>query len=199
MKYKDTNLYQKGLRIFPFIISAIAVIMYYPSLFGRFVIDDGSYFNDTLLTKLKVSDIKEVFMGATNRWGEMLPLRDYLYVLEYNAFGQWTTGYHLISLLLFIATGFVIYYWTKILFEDRKFKELAPEFKSWPAQASACIVMSLFFLNPMYVESVAYISGQKDILSLFMIVTSLFFLYKIGKKSTQNIYWLFVFGVLLHY
>ena len=129
MKHLAINIYQKVLKLFPYIISAIAVVIYYPSLFGRFVIDDGSYFNNTLLTQLKISDVKAVFMGATNRWGEMLPLRDYLYVLEYNAFGKWTTGYHIVSLLLFIATGFVIYYWAKVLFKDKKLKDLAPAFK----------------------------------------------------------------------
>ncbi|WP_242135029.1 hypothetical protein [Aestuariivivens marinum] len=199
MKQQGLNLYHKILSIFPIIISIIAIILYYPSLFGEFVIDDNTYFDDSKLIQLKASDLKVVFMEATNRWGELLPLRDYLYVLEYNTFGKWTTGYHLVSLLLFIASGFIVYYWSKLLFKDNTFKDYAPTVKYWSTEVSACIVMSLFLLNPMYVESVAYISGQKDILSVLMIVTTLFFLYKTGKTSTKRPYWIYGLGILFHY
>ncbi|WP_242157535.1 tetratricopeptide repeat protein [Aestuariivivens sediminis] len=199
MKQRGHLTYRNVLNVFPVIISVIALILYYPSLFGKFVIDDGSYFDDTVLTHLNLTDIKAVFRESTNRWGELLPLRDYLYVIEYNVFAEWTTGYHIISLMLFLASGFLVYYWTRVLFENHAFKDHTAANKNWLVKVSACILMSFFLLNPMYVESVAYISGQKDILSLFLIVASFFFLYKIGRKSTQNVVWLFLFGVLLHY
>ncbi|WP_223550795.1 tetratricopeptide repeat protein [Aestuariivivens sp. NBU2969] len=199
MKQKSANIYYKILSHFPLLISIITVILYYHSLFGEFIIDDVTYLDNTKLTSLNPLDIKAVFVEATNKWGELLPLRDYLYVLEYNTFGKWTTGYHLVSLLLFIASGFMVYYFSKLLFEDRIFKDQAPANKYWPVQLSACIVMSFFLLNPMYVESVAYISGQKDILSVFMILISLVFLYKTGKKSTKPMYWIFGLGILFHY
>ena len=86
----------------------MATIIYYPSFFGKFIGDDVSYFqHNDILMNLSPLDFKAIFLYPSNNWGELLPVRDYLYVLEYTAFKEWTTGYHIISLTLFLFSAFV--------------------------------------------------------------------------------------------
>jgi len=196
---KALIFFQIVLSKLPFIVTLISILIYYPSLFGEFVLDDITYFvENDLLTQKSPLDIVSIFSEPSNYWGEFLPVRDYLYVLEYYFFREHTLGYHLISLLLFLVAGFVLYNWVKALLNDYYPTEPLVKGKLDPASLGASVIVALFLLHPMYVECVAYISGQKDILSMFFILISLSFLYKAGKQSFQN-GWIFVLGVCFHY
>lgn len=187
-------------KIFPFIIAVIAVIIYYPSLFGEFLLDDISYFiSNSVLTKLSPLDFKTIFLHPSNNWGELLPVRDYLYVLEYNLFGTRPLGYHIVSTLLYLSSAFVLYYWIKEISKDNNNLKQPNLIQQFFPEICACTVMAFFLLNPMYVESVAYISGQKDILSVFFILLSLLFLYKAGHQSKKRMWQLLLLGLVFHY
>lgn len=198
MQGKSTQ--EKVLFILPFLVVVVALVIYFPSVFGEFVWDDSTYFvvND-ILTKLKPSDIKEVFLYPSNYWGEHLPLRDYLYVIEYNLFGENPVGYHIVSLVIYIATAFVLLAWTRQLPISEKCEKECAEQKDITKNLSALIVFSLFLLNPIYVETVAYISGQKDILSLFFILLSLHYFYRAGVTSGKLFLLMFTIGLFFHY
>ena len=178
---------KKFLKIVPYLISFLVIILYIPSLKGEFVWDDLTYFkNNNILTKLSLFDFKAIFESSSNYWGELLPVRDYIYILEYHFFKESPFGYHIISILLFIASGMVLYFWIRRIlgdyFKDTDKSELT---EIYP-QLGAGIALLLFYLNPIYVESVAYISGQKDALSMLFILLSIAYLYKFGRESTKK-------------
>lgn len=194
---KDLVLNQT-LKYFPFIIVVIAIVIYYPSLFGEFIIDDTSYFTNDLFTKLTPLDFRSIFFHPSNYWGELLPIRDYLYVLEFNLFKNKTFGYHVVSLIIYIASAFVVFSLVKeLLFNFNSEKKIAKLSQS-QIDILACVLMSFFLLTPMYVENVAYISGQKDILSVFFILLTIYFLYKAGTSTTTTSSFLLL-GILFHY
>jgi hypothetical protein len=198
MSDRNKSLFQKVVKLFPFIVIFISIIIYYPSLFGAFVLDDSSYFENDLFINLTPLDFNKIFLTSSNYWGELLPIRDYLYVLEFNLFGYNTLGYHIISLLLYISSALVLFYWIKELFTDYyKSKQNLKERILNPHHV-ACILMAFFLLNPIYVECVAYLSGQKDILSVLFVLLSIYFLYKIGKASSK-MFLFFLLGILFHY
>ena len=202
----NTNLTKTGLKqralllVSFFLIFATSLVVYFPSISGEFVWDDQTYFvaND-ILTKLKPNDIKEVFLYPSNYWGEHYPLRDYLYVIEYNLFGENPAGYHIISLVIFFACAFVLFLFTKQLFINHQYENTSSRKHYFRGNIGPLIIISLFLLNPTYVESVAYISGQKDILSLFFILLSLYFLHRTGISSGKAYLLTFILGVFFHY
>jgi tetratricopeptide (TPR) repeat protein len=192
--------FSKIIQIFPLLISVTAVIIYYPSLFGEFLLDDLSYFvSNNVITKLSPLDFKAIFLHPSNNWGELLPVRDYLYVVEYNLFGIQPMGYHIVSVLLYLSSALVLYYWIKEISQDHNNLKETNLIQPFFPEICASIVMAFFLLNPMYVESVAYISGQKDILSVFFVLLSLLFLYRAGRQSGKTMWRLFLLGILFHY
>lgn len=187
-------------RIIPFLIACTGIIMYIPGLTGEFLWDDVTYFvyND-YITELSPLNLKFIFTQPTNYWGEMLPLRDFLYIVQYQLFGDWTVGYHLFSLFLFICSGFVLFQWIKEITQDYFVADAEEKQKSTLPIIYGSIVMSLFFFNPLNVENVAYISGQKDVLSALFILLSLLFLYRVGKTTTNKKWFFLAIGILFHY
>jgi hypothetical protein len=198
MSDRNKSLFQNVVKLFPFIIILISIIIYYPSLFGEFIIDDTTYFTNDLFTKLNPSDFKSIFLQPSNYWGELYPVRDYLNVLEFYFFGFNTLGYHVISIIIYIVSAIVLFNWIKELFLDFNKDNKALQSIKLKGQIIACILMAFFLLAPMYVENVAYISGQKDILSVLFILLTLYFLYKAGKTTSKKILFLFL-GILFHY
>lgn len=197
-KFKVKTITGKLLFLSPPLVVAIMLVVYYPSIFGQFVWDDTTYFvENDILTKLKPTNFKEIFLYPSNYWGELLPLRDLLYVIEYNVFAKNPIGYHVISLVIYIATAFVLLIWVRQLFMHHM-REPEPV-NGVMVDVSALIVFSFFLLNPIYVESVAYISGQKDILSLFFILLSLLFLHKAGLEAGKKSPLVFFLGIAFHY
>ncbi len=74
--------------LYLFLFSGLSVMLYLQSLWGGFVWDDRTYFIDNdILPSLKPWDFRQIFLEPSNYWGELLPVRDFLYVIEYNLFG----------------------------------------------------------------------------------------------------------------
>ena len=75
------------------VLLTLTLIIYLPALNSEFVIDDRTYFLDNdLLTSLKPWQLAKIFLEPSNYWGELLPIRDLLYVVEYNLFGKKSDG-----------------------------------------------------------------------------------------------------------
>ncbi|MGE5893199.1 MAG: hypothetical protein ACM34I_04000, partial [bacterium] len=157
----------------------VACIPYIRGLTGAFVWDDRTYFLDNdVLPRLKPWDISSILLRPSNAWGEHLPLRDFLFVLQYNLFGQNPLGYHIVSLCLYFAVGLILYRFTGLLY--RQFREGTGRALSGFAGATlpALFVSVFFLLHPVHVEAVSYISGQKDLLFSFFTFSALFMFLK---------------------
>ena len=162
------------------VLLLLLALIYSTGLNGQFVNDDITYFvyND-LLTSLSLWSFTDVFTHPSNYWGELLPLRDYFYVVQFHLFGSDPLGYHLVSLGLYLLIVALI----------------VPLLESIAAVTSPVtdnrwqfiFVAAIFALNPLHVESVAYISGQKDLLcALFSLLCLLLFFRMIVDDKYQD-------------
>lgn len=147
------------------LLLACSAILYFRSLSGGFVFDDRVYFLDNdILPRLGLLDLRTIFLYPTNYFGELLPVRDFLYVLQYRAFGTEPAGYHAVSIVLYALTVVVVYGVCLAVFTiagaDGRSQQDGPVSTSF----SALLVSAFFAVHPAHVESVANIAGQKDIL-----------------------------------
>ena len=78
------------------------------------------------------------------------PLTWLSHMLDQAVFGGWAGGHHLTSLLLHAANTVLVY----LLFE-----------RTTRATGRSAVVAGLFALHPLHVESVAWVSERKDVLS----------------------------------
>ncbi len=180
-----------------FTLPVFITVLYWRSIYGAFVLDDRTFFiENDVLPHIKPWNVKAIFSGATNYWGDLLPVRDVLYVLEYNLFGLNTIGYHLVSIALYILVCSSAYLFLRRFYSDEDSIN-ATSGRARPALV-ALIVALIFAAYPVHVEAVAYITGQKDLLfSLFAFVAMLVFYVffnssKRGKKFA-------IIGIALYY
>jgi tetratricopeptide (TPR) repeat protein len=106
----------------------------------------------------------------TNLDGHYIPLTWLSFAIDYAIWGLAPAGYHLTGVLLHLANA-LVFYWVsvrllRVAFDLRAGEEPAPLFIAAAASAA------LFALHPLRVESVAWATERRDVLSgLFVLLT----------------------------
>ena len=105
-------------------------------------------------------------------FGNWYPLRWISHMLDFEIFGTDPWGHHLTNVLLHAANGVLLFLVLK---------------RMTGALWRSLIVASLFALHPLRVESVAWISERKDVLSAFFgLLTLLMYAKYVSGKSLQS-------------
>lgn len=131
--------------LFGAVLVAVAFIAFGPALHGGFIWDDHMHITRPGLRTL--SGLHRIWfdIGATLQY---YPLLHTAFWIEHRLWGDATVGYHVVNLLLHLTSAFLV---VRIL------RRL-----SLPG---AWLTAAIFVLHPVQVESVAWISEQKNTLS----------------------------------
>jgi hypothetical protein len=176
------------------IIFALTSLVYLRGLWGKFVWDDRMFFLDNdILVELKPWDLKKIIFEPISFWGDHMPLTDFLFVTEYNLFGLWSPGYHMVSLALYLGCGYAVYLLTRALYGLDKGSADVYGDASW---IPPVLVTALWMLHPAHVEVTAYITGQKDLLYGLCSILALYFLVEVSKGKSKYLLPLIVFYLL---
>jgi len=141
-----------------FILFLSTLAAYYPSLSGNFVdIDDLGYVPDNeYIRDLSWGGIYRIFTSVI--MFDYFPLQLLSYAIDYSLWGINPFGYRLTNLLIHVGNAFLVYLFFRHLLRGRL----------WLALAGSL----MFALHPVNVESVAWISERKSLLSLFLLLLS---------------------------
>lgn len=146
----------KSPQVLPWILLALAVItalLYFPSLKNDFVnYDDPDYVtsNPQVQKGLTAESIHWAFTtGHASNWH---PLTWLSHMVDYQLYGLKPMGHHATNLVFHIANVLLLFW---VLWRLTK--------NVWPS----AIVAALFAWHPLHVESVAWVSERKDVLSTF--------------------------------
>jgi tetratricopeptide (TPR) repeat protein len=139
-----------GLAISCFLMAA-TVAVYVQAVGFEFVsFDDGQYVTANHYVKqgFTLSSLKWAFAGVHSaNWH---PLTTLTHILDWSVFGSRAGGHHLVSVLLHAASSVVLFLALRRL---------------TGATWRSGVVAALFCLHPLHVESVAWVSERKDVLS----------------------------------
>jgi Flp pilus assembly protein TadD len=139
----------------------ITVAVYWQALFNGFVsYDDPGYVTENMYVNsgLTLDNIRWAF--TTTEEGNWHPVTWLSHMTDCQMFGLDPRGHHLISILLHIANTLLLF----ILLAKTTGK-------TWHSAA----VSALFAIHPLHVESVAWVSERKDVLSTFFFMGTLVF------------------------
>jgi tetratricopeptide (TPR) repeat protein len=143
--------------------------------------DPGYVINDPLIKSLRADAIRNIFSVDNGVMGNYHPLTILSYAIEYSHVRLAPWLYHFDSLLLHLLCTLLVYCFVQLL--TRR-------------PVAAAITALLFGLHPMHVESVAWVSGRKDVLyGTFYLAACILYIYTI--RATGAIKWLFYSGVLI--
>ncbi len=140
------------------VILLMTVVAYVPAMHGEFVWDDNLYVseNDTLSSSDGLSRIW-FDIGATPQY---YPLVFTMFWAERQLWGLDTFGYHVVNVLLHGLTAVLLWFVLRKL-----------------AVPGAWLAAAVFALHPVHVESVAWITERKNVLSgVFYMATLLAYL-----------------------
>ncbi len=135
-------------RIQGLILAALAFLLYLPSLRGGFLAwDDRTLVLENPVGRLPLGEaVRAAFSGPAGV--AFWPLRDLSYALDHALWGFAPLGFHLTNLLLYAAVAAGLF---------------AAARRNLGA-TGAFLGTLLFVLHPLHAESVAWISGRKDLL-----------------------------------
>jgi protein O-mannosyl-transferase len=162
----------------------IAVVIVYWQVFNNGFIDfdDPLYVtgNTSIQSGLTWQSIKWAF--TTNNAYNWHPLTWLSHTIDCSIFGLDPAGHHFTSLLLHIANTILLFF--VLMLSTGNF---------WPAVFAA----SLFALHPLHVESVAWASERKDVLSTFFWLLTMLFYIRYARKPRLKAYLpvMFVFAL----
>ena len=160
----------------------ITLVAYIPAIQGGFVWDD----NDHLTENQNIRSLQ----GLGKIW--FAPKSNYLYYpltfssfwLEYRLWGLNPTGYHVVNVLLHALSALLLYRILLCL--------------NLPG---AWLAAAVFALHPVHVESVAWVSERKNVLSGFFYFASALCLFRFfgftGKREKKPNLWWYLAGLLL--
>jgi Flp pilus assembly protein TadD len=140
----------------------MTIAVYWPAIRGDFVnYDDPDYVtaNPCVQNGLTLEDIKCAFLNpVASNWH---PLTILSHMLDCQCFGMNPMGHHLTSLLLHACNAALGFVWLRLL---------------TGATWRSLLVAALFAVHPLRVESVAWVSERKDVLSgCFGLLTLIFY------------------------
>jgi tetratricopeptide (TPR) repeat protein len=144
---------------FVILLCLLVLAAYWPLSYSEFIhYDDGQYVfsNPHVNTGLSWPNIQWAFQaGYANNWH---PLTWLSHMLDVQLFGLKPGAHHLVNLFWHIANTVLVFL---------VLRRLTTVF--WPS----ALVAALFGLHPLHVESVAWVSERKDMLSTFFFLLTL--------------------------
>ena len=170
-------------RIIGLALALITLLVYLPATRDDFVnYDDQDYVTENLVVQkgLTWSGIEWAFTtGHASNWH---PITWISHMMDCEFFGLNPSGHHLVNVLFHAANAALFF----VLL-------LRLTGKIWP-----CVfIAALFAWHPLHVESVAWISERKDLLSTFFALLTLLSYAKFAKENCRSSFWLaFLFFAL---
>jgi Flp pilus assembly protein TadD len=142
------------------------VLPYLPALTGGFVWDDQPLITANPLLRTP-SGLGEIWSGS--RTADYFPVTNTVFWIEHHLFGDNATGYHVLNILLQAANSVLLW---------RVLRRL---------QIPGAFLAGLIFaIHPIHVESVAWISELKNVLSMFFFLISALFFFEIEDQRILN-------------
>ncbi|HEV3025695.1 MAG TPA: tetratricopeptide repeat protein [Pirellulales bacterium] len=132
----------------------LAAIVYSPTVGNGFIWDDDDYVQKNV-TLTSASGLRDIWLklGATPQY---YPLVHSTFWVEYHLWGLDPRGYHVVNLLLHGASGVLVWRLLVLL-----------------GAPGAWLAAAIFAVHPLGVESVAWITERKNVLSCVLALTSL--------------------------
>jgi tetratricopeptide (TPR) repeat protein len=154
------------------LLSTVTLATYWLVLDNDFIhLDDPDYVtnNEHVLSGLRWQNVEWAFRtGYASNWH---PLTWISHQLDAQLFGMKPGGHHLTSLVFHIANSLLLFSLLQ---------------RMTGATGRSAFVAALFALHPLHVESVAWVSERKDVLSAFFFMLTLLAYAKYAERRTKR-------------
>lgn len=158
------------------------------ALDNKFVMWDDSAFvyKNPFITSLSLENLW--IMATTFHYSNWQPLTWLSHAIDYRLYGLHPSGHHLTSVLFHCWNTF----WVFLIVREYIAFTCKQNIDSKPLWRSALIAALFFGLHPLRVESVAWVSERKDVLSTFLAfpVYLTYLRYVTAREAKDKSYWM---------
>ncbi len=172
-------------RLVPLLIALITLLTFFPALQNGFVDwdDNRNFVNNPHYRGLGWTELRWMF--TTLHMGHYQPLSWMTFGLDYLLWGMNPFGYHLSNLFLHAANAVLFYF---VAFRLLSLALSSPAMPKEPGlRVAAGFAALIFAIHPLRVESVAWVTERRDVLSgLFILWTILCYLRAATCPSTDS-------------
>jgi tetratricopeptide (TPR) repeat protein len=194
-KSRQLTRSESSFQLYPWVVPSVVVLLtaitFYPTLHNKFVnwddyknIVENPFYRGLGWTNLR-------WMFTALYMGHYHPLTWFTFAVDYLIWGLNPFGYHLTNLLFHCANAVVLYLVACRLFLAADHRLNVYEHSLVPLAAG--LTALLFSIHPLRVESVAWVTERRDVLSgLFFLLTILSYLkaVKIGVADPGHRRWM---------
>src|SRR5216117_1025474 len=174
----------------PLLVALVTVTAFLPTLHNQFVSwdDDKNFLENPDYRGLAWTNLRWMW---TTHLGHYIPLTWMTLGLDYLLWGMNPLGYHLTNLLLHAANAVVFFFVVRRLLARAL---PSPSEHGYALAVSAGVAALVFAIHPLRVESVAWATERRDVLSgLFYLLTILMYLRAREREERgRGWYWLSV-------
>jgi protein O-mannosyl-transferase len=153
-------------------LTVATLVIYSPVRNHEFInYDDATFITDNRLIQsgLTLESIQSAFK---NNWGYWKPLSYLSLMLDHEIYGMDPGGFHMTNLLFHIANSLLLFIVLR---------------RTTQAMWQSAFVAALFALHPLRVESVAWVTERKDVLSTFFwFITILAYIYYLKRPKFKR-------------
>src|ERR1043166_23734 len=173
----------------PIVILTVTLLSFGPILRNQFV-DWDDYENLISNTHYRGLGWAQLsWMVTTFHMGPYQPLSWMTYGLDYLLWGMKPAGYHLTSLLFHAANAVFFYFVCRRILGIIWPNE--PAHAPWHLSTAAAFAALFFSIHPLRVESVAWATERRDVVSgFFFLATVYFYLRATSKVEAKSVRWL---------
>ncbi|MBI1338235.1 MAG: tetratricopeptide repeat protein [Phycisphaera sp.] len=165
------------------ILSLMVIVVYNRALYCGFVdYDDNGYLflNKRIPLGLTWDNFK--WAWTTFEMGNWHPLTWLSYLLDVNLFGETAAGFHFTNIVFHLLNGVLVYHVLRRYFGGLR---------------AALVAAMIWAIHPLHVESVAWVSERKDVLSIFFGLITLLNYHSYVKRPNTGRYLLFTLMLAL--
>ncbi|MCR6655507.1 MAG: tetratricopeptide repeat protein [Opitutus sp.] len=164
--------------VYALVLATLAFVVYWPSLHGEFLWDDPAH-----VTRVGLQSWNGLWriwfeFGATQ---EFYPVLHSAFWVQHRFWGDATTPYHVVNVLLHVTNGVLLALLVRRIDGLRERPLFRSALPAWLAGA-------VFVLHPVAVESVAWVTEQKNTLSTAFLLASAFVFFRFWSERRRRDY-----------
>jgi Flp pilus assembly protein TadD len=182
----NTGYFLNKERILAIVLIAVTLTLYWKTVSFEFInLDDNAYIlmNDHVQNGFTWDSIKWAF--TTYHAANWHPLTWLSHMLDFKLFGFASAGHHIMNVFIHLTNSLLLFFFFNIATGS-----------TW----RSFVVALIFAVHPLHVESVAWVSERKDVLSAFFwLLTMIFYIRFTREKNLWNysaVFFSFLLGLL---
>jgi tetratricopeptide (TPR) repeat protein len=167
----------------PLIVVVVTAIAFLPALSGDFAYDDQLNIQENLQFRgLAPANLKWMF--TTFHLGHYQPLSWMTLACDYLIWGMNPFGYHLTNLLLHCANAVLVYLLAMLLI-DAAARRRNATIEAGKLRLAAAVAALIFAIHPLRVESVAWVTERRDVLSSCLLLATILFYLRAHRSESR--------------